>query len=79
MPTEADPDSVKALRRGWYVGSENFRKQSLLQMTSQLRAHHAGELHRASAEARAQEILAEELKRLGLRQKDLASRRKNDP
>jgi putative transposase len=76
---EADPDSVKALRRGWYLGGESFRKQSLLRMASQLREHHAGELHRASAEAKAQEILAQELKRLGLRQKDLASRRKNDP
>jgi hypothetical protein len=76
---ENDPEAVKALRRGWYLGGESFRKQSLLRMASQLREHHAGELHRASAEAKAQEILAQELKRLGLRQKDLASRRKNDP
>lgn len=76
---EADPDSAKALRRGWYLGGETFRKQMVLRMTSELREHHAGELHRASAETRAEQVLADELTRRGLRDKDLANRRKNDP
>ena len=41
--------------------------------------HHSGELHRASAEAKADRIMAEELKRNGWAEADLAARRKNDP
>jgi hypothetical protein len=41
--------------------------------------HHSGELHRGSAEAKAEQIVAEELKGLGWAEADLKSRRKNDP
>ena len=43
------------------------------------REHHSGELHRASADAKAERIVAEELKRNGWAETDLAARRKNDP
>ena len=76
---EADLGLVKALRRGWYLGGEDFRRDLVSRMTSELREHHAGDLHRASGEAKAQEILAHELKRRGLREKDLPKYRKNDP
>ncbi len=40
---------------------------------------HAGELHRQAAEAKAERIIAEELKRKGWREEDLRACRKKDP
>lgn len=76
---ETDPDALKALRRGWCLGGEGFRRQMLAHMEGNLGEHHSGELHRASAEAKADRIMAEELKRNGWAEADLAARRKNDP
>jgi hypothetical protein len=59
-----EEESLKALRRGWCLGSEDFRKQMLEQAEGQLGEHHYGELRRETAEAKAQRIIAEEL-RLG--------------
>ncbi len=76
---ETDPEAFQALRRGWYLGSDNFRKEMLLRMDGALGAHHSGELHQANAEAKADRIVAEELKRHGWQEKDLVIRRRNDP
>ena len=43
------------------------------------RDHHAGALRRESAEAKAERIIAGELKRLGWKQGELARRHKSDP
>jgi hypothetical protein len=48
-------------------------------MEGSLGEHHSGELHRQTAEGRAERIIAEELGRLGWTGSDLASRRKSDP
>ena len=48
-------------------------------MEGRLREHHSGELHRASAEAKAKRIIAQELNRHGWAKADLATHRKNDP
>jgi hypothetical protein len=50
----------------------------LLRMEGRLGEHHAGELHRASAEAKAERIIAEELERQGWQEVDLLARRKSD-
>jgi putative transposase len=76
---ETDPKTVKALRRGWCLGGEGFRRELLGRMEGNLGEHHSGELHRASAEAKADRIMAEELKRYGWKEGELATRRKNDP
>jgi putative transposase len=76
---ETDPEALKGLRRGWCLGSEAFRRDLLARMEGNLGEHHSGELHRASAEAKAERIVAEELKRYGWQEGDLATRRKNDP
>jgi REP element-mobilizing transposase RayT len=76
---ETDPESLKALQRGWCLGSEGFRRQMLLRMEGKLGDHHAGELHRASAEAKAEVIIAEELRRHRCAEADLQARRKSDP
>ena len=51
----------------------------LHQIEGRLGEHHSGKLRRETAEARADRILAEELRHLGWTQDDLAARRKNDP
>jgi hypothetical protein len=48
-------------------------------MESELGEHHSGELHRASADQKAERILVGELTRVGWREADLVERRKNDP
>jgi hypothetical protein len=47
-------------------------------MERKLGDHHSGELHRASAEAKAEGIVAEELQRQGWQEVDLLVRPKND-
>ena len=76
---ESDPEALKALRRGWCLGSQAFQREMLRRMEGALGGHHAGELHRAGAEAKAERIVAEELKRQGWREEDLVCRRRNDP
>jgi hypothetical protein len=75
---ETDPEALKVLRRGWCLGSQSFRREMLLRMEGKLGDHHSGELHRASAEAKAERIIAEELQRQGLQEADLLARRKSD-
>ena len=48
-------------------------------LESRLGEHHSGELRRETAEAKTERIVSEELRRLGWRESDLASRRKSDP
>ena len=76
---ETDSEALKALRRGWCLGGDQFRRQMLERMSGSLGAHHSGELHRASAQAKAERIVAEELKRRGWAEVDLVRRRGNDP
>ncbi len=76
---EMDEAAVEALRKGWCCGGEEFKRQMLERMAGKLGEHHAGELRRASAAARAERIVAEELQRLGWREAELAARRKGDP
>jgi putative transposase len=76
---EADEQGLKVFRRGWCLGSEQFKNQILEGLEGKLGEHHSGELRRETAEARAERILSEELLRLGWNQTDLTTRRKNDP
>ena len=62
---EMDEEASEAFRRGWCIGSERFRKEMLEKMEDKLGEHHSGELRLESAEAKAERIVAEELKRLG--------------
>jgi putative transposase len=76
---EADEEALKPLRRGWCLGSEPFRQKMLELMDGKLGENHSGELHRESAEQRANRIIAEELSRRGWEESDLATRRRSDP
>jgi len=76
---ETDPEADKALRGGWFLGSESFKRQALARMEGSLGGHHAGELHQEAAQAKAERIIADELQRRGWQERDLITRRKNDP
>jgi putative transposase len=76
---EADEAALKPLRRGWCLGSEQFRQEMLELMDGKLGENHLGELHRESAEQKANRIIAEELERMGWKQSDLSARRRGDP
>ena len=74
-----DEEALKPLRRGWYLGSEQFKEQMLELMEGKLGESHSGELHRETAEQRANRIIAEELARRGWQESELATRRRSDP
>jgi hypothetical protein len=76
---EDDEQVLAHIRRGWCLGSEEFRRRMLERMTGQLGDHHAGDLRRQNGEHRAERIIAEELERLGWTEADLLSQRKNAP
>jgi len=76
---ENDEPEWRTIRRGWCLGPAEFKAGLLERMTGKLGDHHAGELKRESAEAKAGRIIAEELKRLGWRPGDLSDRPKSDP
>ena len=62
---EADPSALKEFRRGWCLGSKEFRQQLLQLMEDKLGENHSGELRRESAQAKAERIVSQELRRLG--------------
>lgn len=68
---EGQAGEWKALRRGWCLGSEGFRAKLLEGMEEKLGEHHSGQLRQESAEAKAERIIAEELKRLKWREREL--------
>jgi len=61
------------------LGSEGFREEMLQKMEGRLGENHSGELRRETARAKGERIVAEELKRLGWKEKELGVRRKGGP
>jgi putative transposase len=74
-----DEEGLKALRRGWCLGSEEFKRKKLEALDGQVGQHHFGEMRLEVAQAKAERIIGEELCRLGWQETDLVSRRKRDP
>jgi len=74
-----DQAGLQALRRGWLLGSQEFRDQMLEQIDDKIGEHHFGKLRLQTAEAKAEGIITEELGRLNWKEADLLSRRKSDP
>jgi len=72
-------ESLKALRRGWCLGSEEFKQQKLEEIDGQVGQHHFGHLRLELALAKAERIISEELGRLGWPEAQLALRPKRDP
>jgi REP element-mobilizing transposase RayT len=71
-------EEFKPIRRGWCLGEEAFRKELLVQMSERLGAEHYGVERAETAEARAEQIIGEELKRRRWKEAGLRTRPKGD-
>lgn len=72
-------EELKPIRRGWCLGDEAFRKELLALMSKRMGTEHYGQERMETAEAKAEQIIAEELKRLKWTEAILKTRRKGDP
>ena len=73
-----EPQGYGRIRRGWCWGEEAFRKELLGQMKERMGPNHYGPEREESEVERAEGILARELKRQGLGEKDLRQLPRND-
>lgn len=71
-----DGQAYKAIRRGWFLGDEKLKQELLAQVSEKAGKSHYGEELRESAEAKAERIVAEELRRLGWKEDELKRQRK---
>jgi len=71
-----DGQAYKAIRRGWFLGNEKLKQELLAQVSEKAGKSHYGEELRESAEAKAEQIVAEELRRLGWKEDELKRQRK---
>ncbi len=62
-----------------YLRSQGFQRERLQRLEGSLGGHHAGEMHRQAAEAKAERTIVEELQRNGWCEQERQARRKNDP
>ena len=74
-----DQEALRALRRGWCLGSPEFKQQKREELDGQVGQHHFGAMRLEVAQAKAERIIGEELRRLGWQEPDLSSQRKRDP
>ena len=71
-------EEFKPIRRGWCLGEKKFREGLLTQVSERMGAEHYGEERVETAEALAELIIAEELKRERWQEADLKTRPKGD-
>jgi hypothetical protein len=64
-------EEFKPIRRGWCLGEEKLREELLTQMSERMGAEHYVEERAETAEALAELIIAEELKRGRWQEADL--------
>ncbi len=74
-----DEREWKPLQRGWFLGSEAFRAKLLTLMEPRLGEHHSGQLRHESAAAKAEWLIAEELRGRRWNEADLKTHAKNHP
>ena len=72
-------EEFKAIRRGWFLGKESFRRELLEQMDKKLGESHYASTRIETVEEKGRRILEEELARIGWTTTDLLSRAKGDP
>ena len=77
--SQEDGQEFKPLLRGWCLGDKRFRKELLAQMNQKAGPEHYGEEIRESAEAKAERVVQEELRKLKWEEAELGERRKGDP
>lgn len=73
-----EPGQWKSLERGWCLGEEEFRQGLLQRMEGMMGKHHGGLERQETEAARAERLLAKELKRRGWAAEQLGARRKGD-
>jgi putative transposase len=76
---EEKGDEFNLIRRGWCLGDETFRQELLTQMSERIGAEHYGAERMQTAEAIAEQIIAEELKRRRWNEVALKTQPKGDP
>ncbi len=76
---EGDPNQWKGMRRGWCVGSPQFKQALLERLHGKLGPGHAGQIRQEAGGVRAEAIIAKELRRLGWKEGELSQRAKSDP
>jgi hypothetical protein len=69
----------RQIRRGWCLGSEEFRQELLTAAGKRVGPNHYGAERQGTGEQKAQGIVKEEIDRLGWAEKDLQIRPKGDP
>ena len=72
-------EAFKDIRRGWCFSDEEFRQELLAQMSEKVGSYHYGPEVQETAEARAQRIVSQELRRRKWSETDLKKRPKGDP
>ena len=72
-------EEFKPLERGWCLGSEEFRQELLEHVSTPAGPSHYGEALHEAAQARAERLVAQGLKRLKWTEADLGARRKGAP
>ena len=76
---EEDGADLESVRRGWCLGSEEFRQELLAAAVERVGASHSGADRRETGEQKAGGIVREELRRRGWKEEDLPVLRKGDP
>ena len=71
-------DEFKAVRRGWCLGEEEFRKELLAQMNGRICAEHYGAERAETDVAKAERLIATELRRRGWTENTFRERLKGD-
>jgi hypothetical protein len=77
--TQDDGSEWAGVRRGWCLGSREFRQELLDRMAGRLGESHGGAMRQESVENQAERIIAGELERLGWSEAELKRRHKSDP
>jgi REP element-mobilizing transposase RayT len=75
---EEEPEEFRAVRRGWCLGDETFRKELLEQATKRGGEHQRTERQAEAPEEKARRLVQEGLERLGWTEKDLILRPKGE-
>ena len=74
-----DSQELKVFQRGWCLGSKTFKDQMVKLMEGKLGENHPAQQRRETAQAKAERIISEELKRLGCSDSALRAGPKCDP
>ncbi len=75
---EDDPGEWKAVRRGWMIGRDEFRRELLAKMSERVGPSHYGAELQESEEEKAERIVAQEIRRLKLSKVDFTELSKGD-